>query len=79
MNVGSQDKDKDVKNFFDSLKIEQDKNRAVLTAVVPPGFIRKAIGEMPGGGPQSRVSGIVPRPIIATASRADVPGRFRDR
>jgi len=39
--------DPDVKAFFDSLKVEQQKNRAVLTATVPLGFIRKALAEAP--------------------------------
>jgi len=78
-NVGSQGTDKDVKKFFDSLKIEQDKNRAVLTAIVPPGFIRKAIGEVPSGGPQSLIPGLIPSPILATARGADVPAQFQDR
>jgi hypothetical protein len=33
--------DPDVKEFFDSLKVEQRGKRAVLTATLPPGFIRK--------------------------------------
>jgi hypothetical protein len=45
--VGTQGPDPDVKAFFDSLKIEQEKDRAVLTATVPPGFIRKALTEAP--------------------------------
>jgi len=39
--------DPDVKAFFDSLKIQQDKNRAVLTAIVPLGMIRKALAGAP--------------------------------
>jgi hypothetical protein len=39
--------DPDVKALFDSLKVEQDKDRTVLTAVVPVGFIRKALTEGP--------------------------------
>jgi hypothetical protein len=45
--VGSQGADADVKSFFESLKIEQDKDRAILTATVPPGFLRKALIEAP--------------------------------
>jgi hypothetical protein len=40
--------DQDVKTFFDSLKVEQEKDRAVLTATVPAEFLRKAIAEAPG-------------------------------
>jgi hypothetical protein len=39
--------DPDVKAFFDSLKIQPQKNRAVLTATVPLGLIRKALAEAP--------------------------------
>ncbi len=45
--VSTQGTDADVKQFFDSLKVEQHNNRAVLTATVPPGFIRKAVAEPP--------------------------------
>lgn len=41
--------DKDVKEFFDSLKVEQEKNRAVLTATVPQGFLKKILQEPPVG------------------------------
>jgi hypothetical protein len=39
--------DADVKEFFASLKIEQEGTRAVLTATLPPGFIKKALTEPP--------------------------------
>jgi hypothetical protein len=39
--------DPDIKAFFDSLKIQAEKNRAVLTAIVPLGLIRKALAEAP--------------------------------
>lgn len=39
--------DADVKAIFDSLQVEQQKDRAVLTATVPVGFIRKALAEAP--------------------------------
>ena len=45
--VGAQGTDADVKTFFDSLKVEQSGDRAVLTATVPPGFIRKVLTEAP--------------------------------
>jgi hypothetical protein len=45
--VSAQGPDPDVKQFLDSLKVEQHKDRAVLSAVVPPGFIRKALAESP--------------------------------
>jgi hypothetical protein len=45
--VGSHGADPDVKAFFDSLKVEQAGDRAILTAIVPPGFVRKALAEAP--------------------------------
>jgi hypothetical protein len=49
--------DADVKALFDSLKVEQDNDRAVLSAVVPVGFIRKAVTEGPNlAAPQPQPS-----------------------
>lgn len=45
--------DPDVKQFFDSLKVEQNGVRALLTASVPTGFIRKALAEPPQALPPS--------------------------
>jgi len=39
--------DADVKAVIDSLRVEQQKDRALLTASVPVGFIRKALAEVP--------------------------------
>lgn len=39
--------DKDVKTFFDSLKLEQNKGRVTLTATVPLDFIKKIFAEPP--------------------------------
>jgi hypothetical protein len=47
VSVGAQGTDADVKSFFDSLKVEQSGNRAILTATVPPGFIKKVLTEAP--------------------------------
>jgi len=46
-NVGAQGTDADVKAFFDSFKVERTGDRAVLTATVPPGFIKKVLSEAP--------------------------------
>lgn len=43
----AQGTDPDVKAFFDSLKVEQHNSRSVLTATLPPGFIRKLFTEPP--------------------------------
>ena len=45
--VGNHGTDVDVKAFFDSLKVERSRDRAILTAAVPQGFIKKALAEAP--------------------------------
>src|ERR1700738_1611617 len=39
--------DPDVKAFFDGLKVQQHDDRTVLTAAIPPGFLRKAVTSPP--------------------------------
>jgi hypothetical protein len=39
--------DPDVKAFFDGLKVQQHEDRTVLTAAIPPGFLRKAVASPP--------------------------------
>ena len=39
--------DVDVKAFFDTLRVERARERAILTATVPQGFIKKALAEAP--------------------------------
>ncbi len=60
--VGAHGTDADVKLFFDSLKVEQSGDRAVLTAVVPPGFIKKVLSEAPAdeSGPAAQTP---PQPV----------------
>src|SRR5271155_3287780 len=41
--VGTHGADADVKAFFDSLKVREEGDRAVLTAVMPFGFLRKML------------------------------------
>jgi hypothetical protein len=41
--VGAHGTDPDVKAFFDSLKVRDEGDRAVLTAVMPLGFLRKML------------------------------------
>lgn len=43
--VGTHGTDSDVKAFFDSLKVEQSGDRAILTATVPQGFFKKVLTE----------------------------------
>ncbi|HUM05688.1 MAG TPA: hypothetical protein VLT90_09530 [Terriglobales bacterium] len=47
VSIGNQGPDVDVRAFFDSLKVERSGNRAILTAIVPPGFIKKVLTEAP--------------------------------
>jgi hypothetical protein len=54
--VSGQGPDPDVRKLFESLKVEQHGERAVLTAVVPPGFLLKAIEESPKKGEPPQVS-----------------------
>jgi hypothetical protein len=46
-NVPASGSDADVKALLDSVRVEQQKNRAVLTSAVPPGFLRKLLAEGP--------------------------------
>lgn len=46
-NIHGKGSDADVKQFFDSLHVQQDDERAVLTATVSPGFIQKALAGPP--------------------------------
>jgi len=39
--------DPDVKAFFDSIRVVQNDDRVVLTATLPPGFVRKVLTEPP--------------------------------
>jgi hypothetical protein len=45
--IGTSGTDPDVKTFFDSLKVEQAGDRTILSATIPPGFVRKALTEAP--------------------------------
>jgi hypothetical protein len=45
MSVATKGTDPDVKALFDSLNVEQHGDRAILTASIPTGFLRKAVAE----------------------------------
>jgi len=47
VSVGGAGPDPDVKRFFDSLRVDQHGERAVLSATIPVGFLRKMIAESP--------------------------------
>jgi hypothetical protein len=68
ISVAGRGADPDVKQFFNSLRVEQHSDRTVLTAIVPPGFVRKAVADAPNGvvppsaGPQPNGNTIPRKP-----------------
>ncbi len=54
--------DAEIKQFFDSLKIERSGDRAILTAVVPLGLIKKALAEPPTVMPPAETAVPAPQP-----------------
>src|SRR6202163_932907 len=68
--VGAHGTDADVKTFFDSLKVEQSGDRAILTAAVPAGFIRKVLTE----APPETAEPAVPSKEPAAPKRLQKPG-----
>ena len=64
--VGTHGTDADVKAFFDSFKVERSANRAILTATVPPGFIKKVLAE----APPDETPPVPPTPAHPTANPA---------
>jgi hypothetical protein len=72
--VGTHGTDPDVKAFFDSLKIERAGDRAILTATVLPGFIKKALSEAPAeDNPPAAGSVTPPRPQSPDSPRTRKP------
>jgi len=63
VSTGPLPQDPDVKALFDSLKVQQDGKRAILSAVMPVGFIRKAVEE----APESVVPDTTPRQELKAA------------
>lgn len=80
---GSQGPDPDMKQFFESLQVEQHKDRAELTANLPPGLIRKLVEEAPQHVPPQEEpqvppstqpdSGPKPRHARATSGKPATP------
>lgn len=65
--------DPDVKQFFDSLKVEQHNERALLTATLSPGFIKKVMTEPPpviGPGEGEKKDEIPSRPSKESAPKS---------
>jgi hypothetical protein len=54
--------DADVKAVFDSLKVEQHNNRAVISASIPLGFLKKIFSEPPQLGTQPEAKPVAPVP-----------------
>jgi len=60
--VGSQGSDPDVKALFDSLQVHQEGERAILSATLPLGFLRKMLSGSPEELPSLQPSPAEPRP-----------------
>jgi len=72
--VGTHGTDPDVKAFFDSLKVERSGDRAILTAAVPPGFIKKALSEAPSEEAQPAAGPVAPpSPRAPSSSKTSKP------
>jgi hypothetical protein len=61
VSVGSAGTDADVKTFFDSLQVHQHENRAVLSAVLPGGLLRK-LGDSGSLMPESATPPVASEP-----------------
>ena len=65
--VAGKKTDPDVRAFFDSLRVERQGDRAILTAAVPPGFLRKVMGAPLQEGSEQRIfSGTEHEPASST-------------
>ena len=67
--VSTPGSDPDVKAFFDGLKVQQHDDRTVLTAAIPPGFIRKAVASPPAEAQPAPA----PLPPPAKANNCNLP------
>ena len=61
--------DADVKALFDGVKVEQQKNRTVLTSAVPPGFLRNLIAEGPAAVTPATPAPQIPSPAPAPPAK----------
>ena len=66
--------DPDVNAFLDSLKVEPNKQRAVLTATVPIGLIRKVLAEAPTAVSPGEQQPAPQRPITVPKGRSTTKG-----
>jgi hypothetical protein len=67
--VAVQGPDPDVKAFFDSLNVSTDGSRAIITAAIPPGFMRKIFTESTGESSLEPRADAVPEPFPALQTR----------
>jgi hypothetical protein len=63
--VGGQGSDPDVKALFDSLQVHQEDERTIVSATVPPGFLRKVLSE----SREELPSPIAPPPVEPRTSK----------
>jgi|SRR5215469_200320 len=68
--VGLKGPDPDVKAFFDSLSVSTKGDRTILTASIPPGFLRKALAESPDLAPPTS-SQKTPQPAPAAPGHSN--------
>jgi hypothetical protein len=61
--------DEDVKKVFDSIRIEQQEKSAVLTATIPPGFLKKITSEPPALTQPTPTPSPTPAPTIPAKKR----------
>ena len=64
--AGSHGNDPDVKAVFDSLQVRQEDDRAVLSAIVPPSFLKKLLAEAPAEMPASTLAPAIPEVQVQT-------------
>src|SRR5208282_1122580 len=68
--VGSRGTDPDVKAVFDSLQVKQDGDRAVVTASMPIGFLRKMLTGAPTDSNESGSAPAMQSPAVETPAKS---------
>ena len=74
--VATHGTDPDMQAFFDSLRVERQGDRAVLTAAIPPGVLRKVVGEPLKEGAEAAPAE-TPAPEISPSSQPQPTGKSR--
>jgi len=62
--------DPDVKAFFESLTVSAHGDRAILTAAIPPGFVKKVLAAESGVEAASPTASGAPTPVGVGGSKA---------